>query len=171
MVTPPPLNVGRSLDVPALVRWLGFTISAPSSIHAFAFGEFPRTVMWLDWSLIERDAGRGGDHAHGIEEDGRVAQALLDRDGAHAQRRRCLARGCGDRVRRKGERGRRHFHAYHFLLAGPQPELGDHHFLVADMLHLDGIVAHWQPLEHEAAGAIGGGADEGIARRQDDRGR
>ncbi len=58
MFTPPPLSVGRSLAVPALPVWPGFTISTPSKIHALALGELPRMIKWLAWSLASTTPGR-----------------------------------------------------------------------------------------------------------------
>ena len=53
MVVPPPVSVGRSLGVPAFVKWFGVTISAPSNSHALLEGPLPRTLKWFAWSLVE----------------------------------------------------------------------------------------------------------------------
>jgi hypothetical protein len=45
MLTPPAACAGRSLNVPALAVWLGFTMSTPSSRQRTAPGEFPLTEM------------------------------------------------------------------------------------------------------------------------------
>ena len=49
---PPPVCVGWSEKVPALLKWLGFTISTPSSFHCILSGVLPLMAIPLAWSLV-----------------------------------------------------------------------------------------------------------------------